>query len=407
MTLSPLVAAIATVVAAIVVAWLFGLASLLFLQSLLALKTRSRGAGGGLADDGFETHPQAAILVPAHNEATGIEATLASILRQVGERDRVIVIADNCTDDTAAVARRSGVTVIERTDLERRGKGYALDFGIAYLQAVPPEVVLMFDADCIAGPGCVATLARQAYRSRRPVQALYLIRATTDTLVARVAEFAQRVRNWVRPSGMRRLGLPCQLMGSGMAFHWSLFGRQSVASGHLTEDLQLGLAFARQGLYPLFCPEATVDSRAVSDPEGATIQRTRWEHGHLGTIVAEWPSLAVASLRRGDVRLASLAWDLAVPPLALLSSLLLIGTLLAVAAGAAGGPWWPAVVLAVAIAMLIAAVAMAQRGYARDLVKLREIFLLAPLYLLRKAPVYARFLVRRQVEWVRTKRDVG
>ncbi len=397
----------ATVLVAIVVGWLFGLALLLFVQSLLALTTRAPTPVAGPFGDGDPSHPRAAILIPAHDEAAGIGATLASIVPQVGEHDRVIVIADNCTDDTAAVARSTGVTVIERTDLVRRGKGYALDFGITHLQAAPPEVVLMFDADCIAGPGCVTTLARQAQRVRRPVQALYLIRATTDTLVARVAEFAQRMRNQVRPSGMRRLGLPCQLMGSGMAFHWSLFARQSVASGHLTEDLQLGLAFARQGFYPLFCPEATVDSRAVDDPEGAAIQRTRWEHGHLGTIVAEWPSLAAASLRRRDVNLATMAWDLAVPPLALFSSLLLIATAVAVVVGLAGGPWWPAAVLAIAIAMLMAAVAMAQRGYARDLIRLREIFLLAPLYLLRKAPVYFRFLVRRQVEWVRTKRDVG
>ena len=325
----------------------------------------------------------------------------------MGAKDRVVVIADNCTDETAAVARTTGVTVIERTDAVLRGKGYALDFGIQYLRADPPEVVLMFDADCIAGPGCIARLAIDAQRLRRPVQALYLIRATGDALAARVSEFAQRVRNWVRPSGMRRLGLPCQLMGSGMAFHWSLFARQSVASGHLTEDLQLGLAFARQGLYPVFCPDATVDSQAVTDREGAAVQRTRWEHGHLGTIVAEWPSLAVRSVRTLDSRLAAMAWDLAVPPLALYTTALLLSLAVAIGAGVEGYGWWAASVLGVTLAMLVAAIVMAQRGYARDLIKLREIFLLAPLYLVRKAPVYFRFLVRRQVEWVRTKRDAG
>lgn len=399
-------------VAVVIVGLLFGLALLLFGQSLLAWPMRSRlrhvGIGSApTASEGPMPHPKAAILVPAHNEASGIAATLASIVPQMGAKDRLIVIADNCTDDTASVARAAGVTAIERTDALQRGKGYALDFGIQYLKADPPEVVLMFDADCFAGSGCVARLAIDAQRLRRPVQALYLIRATGDSLASRVAEFAQRVRNWVRPSGMRRLGLPCQLMGSGMAFHWSLFSSQSVASGHLTEDLQLGLAFARRGLYPVFCPDATVDSQAVTDREGAAVQRTRWEHGHLGTIFAEWPSLAYRSVRTLDQRLAAMAWDLAVPPLALYTAVLIVALTIAIATGIAGWGWWAGLVLGAALAMLIASIALAQRGFARDLIKLREIFLLAPLYLVRKAPVYFRFVVRRQVEWVRTKRDAG
>lgn len=398
-----------TIVAVAFVSLLFGLALLLFVQSLLAWRSRMRTGPEGRMPTAtvvaLEPHPKSAILIPAHNEEAGIAATLASILPQLGAKDRVIVIADNCSDDTAVVARASGVIAIERTDPVLRGKGYALDHGIQYLQADPPEVVLMFDADCIAGPGCVATLAIEAHRSRRPVQALYLIRATDRSLAARVSEFAQRLRNWVRPMGMRDLGLPCQLMGSGMAFQWSLFDRLSVASGHLTEDLQLGLAFARRGRYPVFCPDATVDSAAVSDRQGAAAQRTRWEHGHLGTIATEWPSLAGLSIRRLDVKLAAMAWDLAMPPLALYSTVLLFATLLAGAAGLAGWGWWALVVLAATLAMLVASIVMAQRGYARDLIELREIFLQAPLYLVRKAPVYFRFLVRRQVEWVRTKRD--
>ncbi len=395
---------LSTIVAAPVVGLLVGIAFLLFAQSLLA---RPASAPKPVVEEGVRPHPKAAILIPAHDEAAGLGATLAAIVPQIGSPDPVIVIADNCSDDTAAIARAAGVVAIERSDAVLRGKGYALDFGIEHLKSDPPEVVLMFDADCIAGSGCIATLAIEAQRLRRPVQALYLIRATNDSLVARVSEFAQRVRNWVRPSGMRRLGMPCQLMGSGMGFHWSLFARQSVASGHLTEDLQLGLAFAKQGVYPVFCPSATVDSQAVTDPEGAAVQRTRWEHGHLGTIFTEWPSLAFLSIRTLDTKLAALAWDLAVPPLALFSTMLFGAMLLALLAGFAGIGWWPAIGIAIAIAMLLGTIVLAQRRFARDLIQLREILLLAPLYVVRKVPVYFRFLVRRQVEWVRTKRDVG
>src|SRR5437016_5380084 len=68
--------------------------------------------------------PTAALLVPAHNEALGIRATIESLLAQMSPGDRVVVIADNCTDETMQVARDCGAEVIERTELTKRGKGY-------------------------------------------------------------------------------------------------------------------------------------------------------------------------------------------------------------------------------------------------------------------------------------------
>ena len=351
--------------------------------------------------------PRIAVLIPAHNEVAGVAATLSTVRSQLLPGDRLVVIADNCSDETAKAASAEGVEVIERHDTVLRGKGYALDFGVRHLQLNPPDVVMMFDADCVVGAGCVATLAIEAEASRHPVQALYLIRAAHAGVLARLSEFAYRLRNWVRPIGMLRYGLPCQLMGSGMAFHWSLLTDVSLASGHLTEDLQLGLAFARLGKFPRFCPTATVDRLFVSDADSATVQRTRWEHGHLGTIAAEWPGLAVRSLRSGDVRLAFMAWDLAIPPLALFSTILLVAAVITGLLALSSVAWWPLVLVALALAMLLVAIVLAQRNYARDLIKLREIFLAVPVYLIRKAPVYLRFMFQRQVEWIRTKRDAG
>jgi len=68
------------------------------------------------------------LIVPAHNEAAGIQRTVAN-LRQLdwpAGRFRVVVIADNCTDETARMAREAGALVLERHDLSNRGKGYAL-----------------------------------------------------------------------------------------------------------------------------------------------------------------------------------------------------------------------------------------------------------------------------------------
>src|ERR1700730_19175391 len=72
------------------------------------------------------TRTPVAILIPAHNEEGGISATLRSIAPQLREHDRLIVVADNCTDGTRNIAEEEGAEVVSRTNLEKRGKGFAL-----------------------------------------------------------------------------------------------------------------------------------------------------------------------------------------------------------------------------------------------------------------------------------------
>src|SRR5262249_43681155 len=74
------------------------------------------------------------VLVPAHNEEAVLAATLSRVNRELRDGDSTLVVADNCTDGTARVARQAGATVIERTDPVRRGKGFALDFGVQALK---------------------------------------------------------------------------------------------------------------------------------------------------------------------------------------------------------------------------------------------------------------------------------
>ena len=163
------------------------------------------------------------ILVPAHNEEGGIASTVRGLLRDLGPEDRLDVIADNCTDGTARVAREAGAEVVEREDPDLRGKGHAIAFGLRHLDHQPPDVVVLVDADCRIEAGSLATLAGLADAHHRPVQAEYLIATPEDsTPLSAVSGLALLVRNRVRPRGLRRLGLPCHLTGSGMAFPLSL-----------------------------------------------------------------------------------------------------------------------------------------------------------------------------------------
>jgi len=162
-------------------------------------------------------------LIPAHDEAKGILATLNDIKPQLRPTDRLLVVADNCTDDTAAIAASGGAEVTVRSDPSKIGKGYALDWGINYLASNPPDIVIMIDADCRPAERVVDSLASVCEQKQRPVQSLYLMTSSEGSKINhQVAEFAWRVKNWVRPLGLKALGLPCQLMGSGMAFPWTV-----------------------------------------------------------------------------------------------------------------------------------------------------------------------------------------
>ncbi|HEY9238751.1 MAG TPA: glycosyltransferase family 2 protein, partial [Burkholderiaceae bacterium] len=232
------------------------------------------------------------VLMPAHDEAAGIAVVIAAVLRQLGPGDRLLVVADNCSDATASIARAAGAEVCERTDPERRGKGYALDHGVRWLESAPPAVVIVLDADCMVAPHALERLARHCLTTQRPVQSLNLMHALPGApLRLRIAEFAWRVKNRLRPRGCAVFGWPCQLMGTGMAFPWPVIRDASLATGDLVEDMQLGLDLAAAGSPPLFYEPAMITSAFPSDPQGARAQRTRWEHGHLSVIARAGPRL--------------------------------------------------------------------------------------------------------------------
>jgi cellulose synthase/poly-beta-1,6-N-acetylglucosamine synthase-like glycosyltransferase len=373
----------------------------LTVQVALSIMVRVRATRGSVV----APRPRIAVLVPAHNESNGITACLAVIGAQLRHGDRLLVVADNCDDDTATRARNRGAEVIERRDPARRGKGHALDFGVRHLAIAPPDVVVVVDADCLLHEGALEQLARRSAASDRPAQALYLMHAPPHAnLKLKIAEFAWRVKNHARAMGYHRLGLPCQLMGTGMAFPWRLLRDANLASGHLVEDLKLGLELAEQGQAPRFCPEALVTSVFPSSSEGMRTQRTRWEHGHLGMLSRYGPYGLWRSLATRNVELLALVIDLCVPPLALLTLAVLASCGIGLTLWGLTGTALPWLLALVNLGLLAVTLLLAWICHGRDILTLSGLAY-APVYALGKVPIYLGFLIRRQVEWVRSRRD--
>jgi cellulose synthase/poly-beta-1,6-N-acetylglucosamine synthase-like glycosyltransferase len=346
-----------------------------------------------------------AVLVPAHDESRGLIPTVEDVMAQLHLRDRLLVVADNCSDDTAAVAKAAGAEVIERHDRDKIGKGYALDFGLRHLAADPPDVVVIIDADCRLAAGTIDRLAAACATTRRPVQALDLMTAPEGSPIDyQVAEFAWRVKNQVRPLGLGKLGLPCQLLGTGMAFPWEVIRKAELASGHIVEDLKLGIDLAHAGHPPVFCPSAVVTSSFPVSAAGAERQRQRWERGHIAMIATVVPRAIGQAIARGNLGLLALAVDLAVPPLALLG-LLTAGAVAVAAVAALFGVSGAALMIsASSLSAFTLALLLAWWSRGRDVLPPAALPAIVP-YVLGKLPLYGRVLLRRGTpQWIRTDR---
>lgn len=387
--------------------FLIAAAMLLLLVLVLAVELaaagRRRAYGATIADPPASSY---AVVMPAHNEARVIECTLAGVRADLTPGGRVLVVADNCTDETAAIARACGAEVTERLDPGRRGKGYALAHAVRILSAAPPAAVIILDADCIPDRGSLAMLAAAAEHRGCPVQGRYELSvpgAGAGTL-ARVGAFAWRIKNILRPQGLAALGVPCLLMGTGMSFPWRVLAPSHLDTGHLVEDMVLGLELAAQGHHPQFVPQACVRSAFPPSLEGQKSQRARWETGHLQVIRTWVPRLLARAVAKRDWRLAVLALHTAVPPLALLVLLLMAVTAGSAAVALAGGP-------TSAISTSLATLGVAGGVFCiywlkvgRDVLAARELALL-PGYILAKLPLYAHAAAGRSLAWVRSKRD--
>lgn len=394
----------------LIVAVTLGIPCMFLLLECLAASLLDRKEPTDVERERASAPLRVSVLVPAHNESSGIRTTLETLLPQVSEPKNIVVIADNCIDDTAAIAREYGVTVIERQDQDsqRRGKGYALDFGLQFLEAKPPDIVVTVDADCSVAPQTVEKIARLAKTTNRPVQATYLMEQTANPSSKDIiSALAVRVKNLVRPYGLSRLGFPCLLTGSGMAFPWHVIRQISLASNTAVDDMQSCIDLAIAGYPTVYC--ASVGNRALvtgrlMEKEAATSQRTRWEHGHIETLLTQSPRLIKAAIVQKRYELIMLALELSIPPLSLLVILWMGATVIALLATVLGVSWIPLAILIMAGFSLFCSVALSWIKFCRADIPGKSLIAI-PFYLLWKIPLYIAYSLEPQTKWLKTERD--
>lgn len=274
-------------------------------------------------------HHTATIVVPAHNEEDVIAATLQSLAR-VKPPLCVVVLADNCTDSTASIARNAGVSVIERVNPVERGKGFALGYAFRQLIDRPldapvlpganADVYIVVDADTQVEPDFATHLmAYLPTDSAIPgaVQGRYGVLNGSDGWRAALMSAAFDLVNHVRLLGMDYMGAYIGLKGNGMAFTRGCLKQVPMTGRSVTEDLDYAMDLLEHGgLRVQYAPLAIVRAQMPVTQEQAQSQRQRWEGGRYRVLRSRVPKLLTAFARTREPRFLGAAIDLAMPPLA-------------------------------------------------------------------------------------------
>ena len=251
-----------------------------------------------------------AVLIAARNEEAVIPYLLDSIAAQdsTGGRLDAFVIADNCTDGTAAAARAHGATVYRRSDRSRIGKGYALQALLGHMRREGRlddyDVFLVFDADNLLRPDYVSQMDRTfgagyqaacGYRNSKNFM--------TNWITAGYGLWYAHDSAHFNASRMA-LGVTSIVTGTGFGFTRSLLDRWGGVwpfTG-LTEDMQFDTWCALNDVQVAYCPGAMVYDEQVSGFAQSWRQRTRWIQGSIQIGRRQGAELLAGLVRPGPAK---------------------------------------------------------------------------------------------------------
>ena len=346
------------------------------------------------------------VIVPAHNEAAVIEGVVANLRKLDWPADgfRVLVVADNCTDSTAALARAAGAEVLERHDIQRRGKGYGLDFAFQASQGKGwAYAVVVVDADTGVSANLLEAFSARIESGAAAVQAHYGVLNSQASWRTRLMTIALASFHRVRSRARERLQLSCGIRGNGWCVTHRLLRQVPYRAFSLTEDIEYGIDLGLAGYRVHYADEAHVAALMVPGEQAARTQRRRWEDGRLQLIRSKTLLLLREAMGRGSAVCLDLALDLLVLPL----SYVAVNVAVLIFLAGVALPWEPSMEgwlwLALGCGMSLSLYVL--RGWQLSGVGIRGLMDLgrAPLFVLWKVLLMLR--AHESAEWVRTKRE--
>ncbi|MCH8567114.1 MAG: glycosyltransferase family 2 protein [Balneolales bacterium] len=351
-----------------------------------------------------------ALIVPAHNEEKIIAKTIYSLSGLVYPKNayNIYVIADNCSDNTASLARSLGVNVLERTSVTDKGKGYALRWAFDKIAAYNEsyDAIIVVDADSLISGNYLEVMNSYLDKGSQVIQSSDLVLPEPGNWSVEATRIGFLLHNYVKPLGRKVLGFNMGLRGNGMCFASEVLKEVPWKAWSLTEDLEYGLILILHGIKIDFAPEATVLAQMPVEAKNAESQRSRWELGRFQIIKMYTRKFLSQAYKKRSASYFDVFIDLITPPfvnMMLLVMLLLslvfglwlldiVGTLHLVL-------WALLATLGLAYFFIGMYVARADRDLYMSLIHL-------PLYILWKVKVYFKAYKKGKEEnWIRTERD--
>ena len=281
------------------------------------------------------------VLIPAHNEEVGIASTLESLrnLNYASERYRVLVIADRCTDGTAAVARSRNAQCFERYD-GQPGKGAALAWGIqeARNAQIAFDAVVIVDADTLADRDLLSAFNVEFQAGRQVQQGYNYISNPWASPFTRIMAVTGVLRNGRYYAGKTAIGLQGMLTGTGMCLGAGILERHGWTAFSVGEDWELSVGLLLGGEKIYFNPLAKTFAKESQNFKQASQQRLRWASGRYAVMGSKVWALIRQGIQTPSFSLIDSAVTLVAPNYSSQASLALL--CLAGSWVNAGDPFW-------------------------------------------------------------------
>lgn len=342
-------------------------------------------------------------VVPAHNEETGITATVQSLLNVSYPRALfdVVVIADNCTDATAELARVAGAECLERHDTALRGKGYALCHAFTELMPKGYDAFIVIDADSIVSSNFLSVLDARLRRGEQVVQAYYGMSNPDASILTYLFQVGNLIENKLFWIPKNKLGLPIILRGNGMCFSSEILKKYPWNAFSITEDTEYGIMLVNHRISIRFASDIGVFALQPVTLQQAFDQRVRWATGNSTLTKGRAFKLIASGIKQFNIALSDLGVSLIVGsrPLLLVANILLLA--LSFADGSQILLWWSCSVLFAQVLYICLGIVM--NGISCQ--KMMRLFF-SPIYLgwLCMVSLLGVFGFRKN-QWVRTTRS--
>ena len=224
-------------------------------------------------------------IIPAHNEENVIANLVESLKNQNYNKELydIYVIADNCTDNTAKIAREAGAIVYERFNTSQKTKGYALNWFLQQKikEDAPYDAFCVFDADNIVHPDFLKNMNKKLCQGEDVVQGYRDIKNPSDNwITAGYAIFYWTMHRFYHLARYN-LGLSTLLNGTGFMVKFDVIKPQGWDTITLTEDIEFSLKRIIKGKKLGWATDAIVYDEQPTSFKQSWSQRSRWTVGHM------------------------------------------------------------------------------------------------------------------------------